>query len=378
VASADYSGKTLKLAAVLSLSGPGEGLGVHQKRGIELAVQVINTAGGVNGATVAVDIQDDASTPQQSADLFQKSIKEKGVLGVIGPSLPITAVAAHPVASALGVPVIAPSLTGAGSGGRCAYPCTHVFRDSLGDAAAIPDNVKTLSRRSHPRSAVIIYANDDTSAAAGAGLFEQALTDNGIGVAKGAVLQVAKAATQVTDAVTAAVAQKADAWAISAPGLVALALMAEGRKQGFKGAFIGGNSFNSADVSRLGGDDGRGAQSAGPYFPELATATNRAFVSAYGAKYKDADGKPSVPDALAAQSYSAVLLFAAAARSANLGFSAAAADRSALERALAAVNVDSPMGMLTFNVQNDIVQPVYVAAADGKGGFSVLETYPPR
>ena len=376
--SADYTGRSIQFAAVLSLTGAGEGLGTSQKRGIELAVETENKAGGVSGGKIAVDIQDDASTPKQSADIFQKLISETRAVGIIGPSLAIAAAAAHPVASGLKTPVIAPSLVGAGVVGTCAYACTHVFRDSVGEAAAVPDNVKTLAGRTHPRSAVIIYANDDTSSTAGATLFQQAFTDNGVQVPAGGTIQVAKAATTVTDVVTAAVALKADAWAISTPGPAAVLLMTEARKQGFKGAFVGGNSFNSAGVSKLGGDAAVGAQSATAYFTGLDTAANRAFVAAFRARYKDADGKPLDPDLQAAQAYSAVLLFTAAARSANLGFASPGPDRSSLERALSSVSADTPMGTVSFTLQNDVSQPIYVVAADGKGGFTLVQTYPPR
>jgi len=375
---ADYTGKTVQLAAVLSLSGAGEALGDPQKKGIDLAVESINRSGGINGARIAVDIQDDASNPQQSAGLFQKAISDKKALGLIGPSLAIAAAAAHPVASSLKTPVIAPSLTGAAVVGQCAYACTHVFRDSLGEATAIPDNIKTLSRKAPPRTALIVYANDDTSATATAALFQHSLTDNGIQVPSAGVVQVSKNATAVSDLVAAAVAQKVDAWVISTPGPLAVLLMTEARKQGFKGPFAGGNSFNSPGVSKLAGDAGTGAQSAAAYFTALDNAANRAFLSAYRAKYRDADGKAQDPEIVSAQAFSAVVLFAAAARTANLAFGSPVADRSRLEAALGRVSAESPMGTISFAVQNDISQPVYVVAADGKGGFTLVETYPSR
>jgi len=81
---------------------------------------------------------------------------------------------------------------------------------------------------------------------------------------------------------------------------------------------------------------------------------------------------------VSAQAFSAVVLFAAAARTANLAFGSPVADRSRLEAALGRVSAESPMGTISFAVQNDISQPVYVVAADGKGGFTLVETYPSR
>ena len=46
-----YSGKTLKLGAVLSITGAGGVYGPQSRDGANLAVKQINAAGGVNGVT---------------------------------------------------------------------------------------------------------------------------------------------------------------------------------------------------------------------------------------------------------------------------------------------------------------------------------------
>ncbi len=56
-----YAGKTLKLGAVFSLTGGGGVYGPQQKNAVELAQDVINAAGGVNGANLSITVVDDAS-----------------------------------------------------------------------------------------------------------------------------------------------------------------------------------------------------------------------------------------------------------------------------------------------------------------------------
>jgi branched-chain amino acid transport system substrate-binding protein len=363
---------------VLSLSGAGLVVGDSQKNGIQLALETINKQGGVAGAKLSVEIQDDLTQPDQAVRLFDAQVKEKKVLGIIGPSLAISAAQAHPEANKLRVPVIAPSSLLAGVVGECAYPCDFIFRDSLPEKVAIPANVKALAQGSHARSAAIFYAADDSLGTADAVIFQQAFTDNGITVASDAVVQLSKNDTAFGDGVTAVLAKKPDVWAVSTPGAEAAALMTEARKQGFKGTFLGGNSFNSAGVSRLAGDAGKGARSATAYYPALNSTANREFATAYRAAFKGVDGQPLEPDLGAAQAYSAVLLFAEAARHAHLTFGDPSADRVRLRDALAAVNLATPMGAFSFTPEHDVRQPVYVVAMDGKGGFSLVQAQPPR
>src|SRR2546429_384846 len=48
---------------------------------------------------------------------------------------------------------------------RCNYPttapCQYVFRDSLGEETAIPDNIKSYVNDAHPKTGVLLVANDD-------------------------------------------------------------------------------------------------------------------------------------------------------------------------------------------------------------------------
>src|SRR6202171_6493364 len=89
--SSNYSGKTINLGAVVSLSGGGGVYGPQQKNGIELAVETINK-NGINGAKISVDVRDDRSDKQQSAHVAQTFIQTGKVFGIIGPTLSNSAV----------------------------------------------------------------------------------------------------------------------------------------------------------------------------------------------------------------------------------------------------------------------------------------------
>src|ERR1700730_11865208 len=374
--SSNYAGKTINLGAVISLSGGGGVYGPQQKNGIELAVETVNK-NGINGAKISVDVQDDRSDKQQSAQVVQTFIQTGKVFGIIGRTLSNSAVAAHPVAQNQRTPIVAASTTGKHIVGDCPYPggCTYIFRDSLGEATAIPDNVKAAVTKSHPKSAVLFFANDDKFSSDGADIFKQALADNGITIPDGGVLQFSKTESDFKSYVTTAKSKSADVWAISSLGAIPAKIMIEARNQGYTGPFLGGNGLNTYQVSQQAGEQGRGAQSRSAYYVGFNDSTNKAFVDAYKARFKDPAGNPQLPDQIAAQAYTAVLIYAEAARNANLGFTDIAKDRDSLGSALEKVNVASPLGRFNFTSQHDVHQKVWINAFDGKGGFANVSSF---
>src|SRR5438309_1465564 len=140
VAAKAYAGKTLKLGAILSITGAGGVYGPQSRNGMQLAVDQINQSGGVNGATIALTVNDDASDKAQSAQLAQKMIQEDQDLALLGPTLSNSAVAVHPLAESLRTPILAVSTTGIHIVPDCTFPktdaCKYVFRDSLGEESA--------------------------------------------------------------------------------------------------------------------------------------------------------------------------------------------------------------------------------------------------
>src|SRR5690242_5455495 len=58
---AAQSKEPIKIGAVLSLTGPGAGLGQAERSGIQLAEKAINDKGGIRGRPLQVLIEDDGS-----------------------------------------------------------------------------------------------------------------------------------------------------------------------------------------------------------------------------------------------------------------------------------------------------------------------------
>jgi branched-chain amino acid transport system substrate-binding protein len=80
-------GEPIKIGAVLSLTGPGAGLGQPERSGILLAEKAINARGGVKGKPIKIIIEDDGSKPDNAKSKAEELIFQEKVVAMIGPSL---------------------------------------------------------------------------------------------------------------------------------------------------------------------------------------------------------------------------------------------------------------------------------------------------
>lgn len=370
-AQAEWKGETIEIGSLFSTSGTGAAFGPQQVQGVELAIEEVNEAGGVNGAEIELLQRDDGGDPKRSAKEMEGLVSGDEVLAVLGPTFSNSAAEADPIANEAGTPVLAVSNTGPGIVGDCPYPCDLVFRDSLGEAEAIPANVATYASGSKAKTATVIHPLDDpfgeTSAATAADAFEE----NGIEVSGTEVFAPLEAGPQ--PAIEQAIKADADVIFFAASsGEVAATAIEIARETGFKGDILGGNAFNSPVVGETAGAASKGAQSAAAWIADNDSMVNTSFIGAYEEAY-DAE-----PDQFAAQSYTGLKLLAAAAGEADLGFDDVAADRAAIAEELEGVQIESPLGPLSFTPDHDVSQPIWVVQMDGKGGYDLVEELPPE
>ena len=363
-----YSGKTIKVGAILSLTGAGSVYGPQSWNGAALAVKQINGSGGVNGAQIALSKNDDASDKAQSAQVAQTLIQSEQDLVLLGPTLSNSAVAVHPLAETLKIPILAVSTTGIHIVPDCNFPataaCKYVFRDSLGEETAIPDNIKAYAADSHPATGVLLVAQDDKFSSDGGTIVQKTVGQYNINLLK--TIKFNKAEADLSPYVTQAVQLKPDVIFITSLGGIPAKIMIEARKQGWQGQFLGGNGFNTATVSAQAAGAGKGARSASAWYLGNTFTSNAEFVSAYKAEYnKD-------PDQFAAQAYAAIKIIADSAKRANLTFSDLPGDRDKLRAAMETVNIQTPLGPFQFTSAHDVKQTVWVIAMDGAGGFTLV------
>lgn len=96
-----------KIGTVLSLTGPSASLGGPEKEALEMEVDKINKAGGVDGHPIELIIEDDQSQDTVANTAATKLIEQDQVLALIGSSGTPATMVVKDLASKAGVPLLA-------------------------------------------------------------------------------------------------------------------------------------------------------------------------------------------------------------------------------------------------------------------------------
>jgi branched-chain amino acid transport system substrate-binding protein len=78
--------ETVKIGALLAVTGPAAFLGGPEARTLEMLVQEANAQGGIGGRRVELVLRDTASSPEKAVSFAKQLIDEERVLAIIGPS----------------------------------------------------------------------------------------------------------------------------------------------------------------------------------------------------------------------------------------------------------------------------------------------------
>lgn len=355
----------IKIGAVFSTIGSGDVFGPQQIKGARLAVSQIDAAGGVDGAMLRLVEQNDDSDPASGAVAMGTLIQHDGVIAVIGPTLSQVAFKADPVANRLKTPVLGVSNTASGLVGTCSFSCSWSWRDSLGEAIAVPADVAAYAFDAHPSTAAIVYVGGDLLGMQEAQLAKTSFPQNGVRIVANVALP---AKGSVAAGVARAIAARPQVLFVgTVSGHTAAAVIKAARAAGFSGTFLGGNTMNSDATAALAGRAGAGARSASAWYRGNDFPANSAFVTAYKQTYG------AEPDQFATQAYVGVQIIADALQRAGIAKRRApiAAQRAMLQRALPNVTLLTPLGPFRFTSDHDVSQIVWVLAMDGHGGHAL-------
>ncbi len=78
--------ETVKIGAILAVTGPASFLGGPEARTLEMLAAEINKAGGMSGNKVELIIKDSGANPEKAISFAKQLIEEEKVVAVIGPS----------------------------------------------------------------------------------------------------------------------------------------------------------------------------------------------------------------------------------------------------------------------------------------------------
>lgn len=102
----------IKIGINYELSGENATYGQGSVEGIELAIEEINAAGGINGKKIIPVKYDNQSTPSEATILANKLVSQDKVLAILGPATTGCFTSEIPVANKNKVPIATGSATG--------------------------------------------------------------------------------------------------------------------------------------------------------------------------------------------------------------------------------------------------------------------------
>ncbi len=94
-----------------SLTGGTATFGKSTERGIQMALDEINQAGGIQGKQVRIVVEDDQSKPEEAATAVKKLVNQDKVLVVLGEVASSRSLAGAPICQEAKVPMITPAST---------------------------------------------------------------------------------------------------------------------------------------------------------------------------------------------------------------------------------------------------------------------------
>ncbi len=145
----------IKIGSVLRLSAGAED-GLPAKRGVELAVEEINKAGGIKGRKLEVIFEDEKDSPTSAVNAVQKLINVDKVAAIIGPMTSGAALAAAPSANEAKILLVTPTATSpkvSGSGAYIYRGCSRIDKQ----AEALTDYI---AKNYQPKTVGVLYSNE--------------------------------------------------------------------------------------------------------------------------------------------------------------------------------------------------------------------------
>jgi len=353
----------IPVGAVFGLTGALAAFGVSQQRGVEVALEKVNAGGGVGGVAIRLILQDSGVDAQGAINVVNQFIDRDRVLVFLGPTLSTQGQAAFPISNRAGVPAIGVSTTAAGIPDIGPF----VFRVSAGAAVQGPNSLRIAIPRLGVARVAQIHANDDVFSVSEAESFRNALREFA-GVQLVRVETYSVRDTEFRAQITQVLDQNPDLIIINGLHADGAQVVRQLRAAGYRGRIIGGNGFNTVNISVLAGPAAEGLIVATAYSPTATNPGNVEFIKRFGERFKNDRGEPLIPDQFAAQSYTGLLVAVEALKRAEgaLGRPIMNAPlpqaRAAVRDALVTIrDFETPLGRISIQANGDVEQATFYA-----------------
>jgi branched-chain amino acid transport system substrate-binding protein len=325
------------------LSGRTANFGQSTANGALMAADEINKAGGINGRMIQTFNEDDQGRPEQAATVVTKLINQDNVHALVGEVASGNSLAAAPIAQQAKIPMVSPSSTNP----RVTEVGDFIFRVCFIDPFQGEVMAKFAVNSLHAKTAAILSDFNSPYSLGLTEFFKQNFTK------LGGKIVIEQSYTQgdsnYTGQLTSIRAAAPDV--IYIPGYYSeVGVIAKQAKQlGVGSLLLGGDGWDAPQLWDLGGNALNGSYMSNHYSVDDPSPAIQKFVAAYRARYG------SVPDALAALGYDAMMVLAEAIKTAGSTDGVKIRDAVAKTKDFAGVT-----GTITINAQRNAVKPAVV------------------
>lgn len=341
--------EVIKIGGIGPLSGPNSTYGISVKEGADLLAEEINAAGGINGKKVEFIFEDDQSDNTVAASAFNKLVDKDGVCAILGGVTSGTTLAIAPNSTNKKIPMITPTgteptITNVGG--------DFMFRGCFVDSFQGEILAKYTKEKLGKTTAAVLYNSSSDYSKGIANAYKETLEKNGG--------QVVEFLSYGSDKETDFKAQltkikSANPDVIILPdyynvvGLIAK----QARDMGITSQFLGGDGWESEELTKIGGTAVDGAIYINHYYAEDTEENVKNFVDSYTKKYN------KTPDCFAALSYDTAKILVKAIEKAN------STDGTAIRDALAGMEINSVTGNIKFNEERSAVKSATIIKING-------------
>lgn len=348
------SSHVVRLGVILSLTGTVGDYGQRSLNGIRLAVDEINSRGGVDGKRLLIEVEDAQSEPKNAVSAYQKLVGEDGLTLLIGDVFSATTLAIAPLAQHDKIVLLAPGASNPKMHGIGNYVLRNWTSDEFDGKVMADYSAHILHRTS---VSVIFQQTDYTVGLAQA--FKNHLQELGGTVSDmEAISNGAPEARQVVAKILQASPSTVYVCATSREAGITIKDL---RESGYKGLILSNLTVESPEFMQIAKAYSDGVVYSTPAFdPKDKTPRVQQFAAAYRIRYK------SEPDVAAGTAYDAVYLMAEAVRQAH------STDPAKVSLALHAIH-DFPgvTGNTTFDRYGDVNKDILIKRISGGVGVII-------
>lgn len=349
------AGDPIKVGEFASLTGKEASFGQMSHHGTELAIDQLNSEGGVLGKKLQLLTEDNQSKAGESKTIARKLISRDGVVALLGEVASGRSLEAAPVCQENKIPQISPSSTNPKVTQIGDYIFRICFTDPLQGKVLARFAEKTLKAK---KVAVLTDAASTYSVGL-ADYFKQAFAAAG-----GTIVDEQKYSGGDKDfKAQLTTIQAAGPEAIFIPGyyqdvgLIAL----QARQLGMTIPIFGGDGWESQELVSIGGQAVEGTYFSTHFSPEETNAAAQDFVKKFQTKYG------VLPDAMAALGYDSAMLLADAFKRAGTTDGPKVRDALAATKDFAGIT-----GQITIDEHRDAKKPLVILQVAG-GKFKLVE-----